>query len=79
MVRVWSPGGENGPEGVRGTATHLRTGASIVFTEPDALIRFLTGEREGHELEAGGGFARGRLMSVSDASQQPMHEENGDV
>lgn len=79
MVRVWSPGGESGPEGVRGTATHLRSGASIVFTEPDALIRFLTGEQDGRELETDGSSARGRLMRVSDGSQQPTHEENGDV
>ncbi len=78
MVRVWSPGGENGPEGVRGTATHLRSGASIVFTEPDALIRFLTDERDRRELEPDRGSARGELMSVRD-SEQLTHEENGDV
>lgn len=79
VVRVWSPGGDDGPEGVRGTATHLSSGASIVFAEPGALIRFLTGERDGREREPDGESARGPLLHVSDGNQQPTHEENADV
>jgi hypothetical protein len=45
VVRVWSPGADDGPEGVRGTAMHLSSGTTITFTEPGALIRFLTAER----------------------------------
>jgi hypothetical protein len=47
VVRVWSPGADDGPDGMRGTVTHLGSGASIVFTEPDALLRFLTGDGQG--------------------------------
>lgn len=47
LVRVWSPGADDGPEGIRGTATHLSSGASIVFTEPGALIGFLTVDQRG--------------------------------
>jgi len=46
VVRVWSPGADAGPEGMRGTATHLGSGANIVFTEPDALVRFLKGDHQ---------------------------------
>jgi hypothetical protein len=59
VVRVWSPGADDGPEGVRGTATHLSSGANIVFTEPDALVRFLTGE-----WSVGEAGARRRIRST---------------
>ncbi len=41
MVRVWSPGGDERSEGVRGTAVHLGSGRQITFTEPGRLIDFL--------------------------------------
>ncbi len=47
VVRVWKPGAEDRPEGLRGTATHLGSGVSVVYTEPEALIRFLAGEEQG--------------------------------
>jgi hypothetical protein len=47
VVRVWKPGAEDRPEGLRGTATNLSSGVSVIFTEPDALIRFLTGDQQG--------------------------------
>ena len=42
LVRVWTMDGEKQPEGVRGTAVHLRSGLSMTYTEPGALIDFLT-------------------------------------
>jgi hypothetical protein len=47
VVRVWKPGAEDRPEGLRGTATHLSSGVSVTFTEPDALVRFLTVDQQG--------------------------------
>jgi hypothetical protein len=43
VVRVWKPGADDRPDGLRGTATHLSSGVHVIFTEPDALIRFLAG------------------------------------
>ena len=47
VVRVWKPGAEDRPEGLRGTVMQLSSGVSVIFTEPDALIRFLAGDRQG--------------------------------
>ncbi|MGA2282541.1 MAG: hypothetical protein ABSH07_02510 [Candidatus Dormibacteria bacterium] len=41
MVRVWSPGDGERPEGVRGVAVHLGSGRRITFSEPQRLIAFL--------------------------------------
>ena len=41
LVRVWRPDGEERPEGLRGTAVHLRSGREVTFTDPAALVRFL--------------------------------------
>jgi len=63
VVRVWSPGADDGPEGVRGTAVHLSSGTTITFTEPGALIRFLT--REGSGGGDPGARRRARLLPPS--------------
>ena len=41
LVRVWTPDGEESPEGIRGTAVHLGSGRSVTYTESEALISFL--------------------------------------
>lgn len=41
MVRVWKPGGDERPEGLRGTAVHLASGQSLTFSEAEMLVRFL--------------------------------------
>jgi hypothetical protein len=51
LVRVWTPDGEERPEGMRGTAVHLSSGHSVTYTHPEALISFLVeaaaaGDRE---------------------------------
>jgi hypothetical protein len=49
VVRVWKPEGAEPALGLRGTALHLSSGASLTFTDAQALIRFLV------EAEARGG------------------------
>jgi hypothetical protein len=41
LVRVWTPDGEERPEGMRGTAVHLGSGQTVTYTHAEALIRFL--------------------------------------
>ena len=41
IVKVWTPGGGEHLDGVRGTAAHVPSGRHIAFTEPSALISFL--------------------------------------
>lgn len=41
LVRVWTPDGDERPEGMRGTAVHLSSGRSRTYTHADALISFL--------------------------------------
>jgi hypothetical protein len=47
MVRVWSPGTGERPEGVRGTAVHLPSGQSVTFSDAATLISFLAREADG--------------------------------
>lgn len=47
MVRIWSPGTGERPEGVRGTAVHLPSGQSVTFSDAAALISFLAGDAGG--------------------------------
>jgi len=48
IVRVWTPGDGERPEGMRGTAVHLGTGEEITFSDPRRLIAFL-GEKVGSD------------------------------
>ncbi len=41
MVRVWTPGGDEPTQGLRGTAGHISTGTNITFTDAQQLIAFL--------------------------------------
>jgi hypothetical protein len=41
MVRIWTPGGEERAEGLRGTARHVRSGLTATFTDAQQLTRFL--------------------------------------
>jgi len=52
VVRVWTPGDGERPEGMRGTAIHLGTGREIRFSDPQRLIAFLD-----EEVSAGDGPA----------------------
>ncbi len=63
-MRVWTPSEGERPEGVRGTAVHLRSGRRVTFAEPDSLIRFL--------VEAAGSPAAGQQMSgaLSDPTEE---------
>ncbi len=42
LVRVWKPDGDERPEGLRGTAVHLSSGREVTFTQPAALVSFLS-------------------------------------
>ena len=42
LVRVWNPDGYERLEGLRGTAVHLSSGRELTFTEPAALVSFLS-------------------------------------
>jgi hypothetical protein len=55
LVRVWTPDGEERPEGMRGTAVHLSSGQSVTYTHAEALIGFL--------VEAAAGGDRGHTPS----------------
>lgn len=60
LVRVWTLNGEEQPEGMRGTAVHLRSGLTVTYTEPATLLSFLAdaaaaGDRDQQALFDGEG------------------------
>lgn len=60
MVRVWRPDDdEERPDGLRGTAVHLSSGASLTFTETTALLTFLAETHSTSESRATTSFAAG--------------------
>lgn len=42
MIRVWMPSAEDPIVGLRGTATRLRSGDEISFSDPETLLGFLS-------------------------------------
>jgi hypothetical protein len=50
-VRIWTPGDEERPDGLRGTARHVRSGLGITFTEAQQLVTFLVETVSAAELE----------------------------
>jgi hypothetical protein len=51
LVRVWTPDGEERPEGMRGTAVHLSSGRSVTYTHAEALISFLAEAASGGDRD----------------------------
>ena len=47
VVRVWKPGAEDRPEGLRGNGDTSGVGREVVYTEPEALIRFSLAKSKG--------------------------------
>ena len=70
MVRVWSPGNGETAGGLRGTARHVSSGASTIFTDAHQLISFLTAT-----VAAGDDGQPPVVASIHGTQPQPAEED----